>query len=571
MSARALRAVAVLAVALTGVLAHGQTEPTPYSPRLERPVTTTAPGPQRLVVDLPLLAEAAPFTDVRRTGSPRIVPPRAFGGLSDLRLFADDGREIGYLLVYSDRTPPMTLSLDFEGRRGEPGRSRYRVRLPQAGLPIVALTLEVGGEHVFRTAFVTEARLSGAEAAPAEIGRATLSRGAGPANTPGTLRIPILPPREPELDLVVDDGNNPPLDLKAIAAVFAELPWIYFEAPGPAAVARYGDAGASAPMYDLEAARPSIRIDDVPQASWGEPRPLTEPPPRPREAATPPPDPGAPIDLAGFRVERALPAAPEGLAAVALDAHALANSRGPDARFADVRIVDTAGRQMPYLVERRQEPLLLDLQVQPFAPKSRDLRPDARAQRSTYLVSLPMGNLPPLRLVLETSARVFQRQVQVGVERAPDRRHREAWFDQAASSGWQHADASTPAPPLTFQIQPGADASLAIVVYEGDNQPLPIAAARALLPSYRLRFYHPGGALRLVYGRDDLGIPQYDLALLGARVMGGVAREIEAGAPPDSAAPEAAPLIAPWLFWVGLGIAVVVLLALIARLMWRSG
>jgi hypothetical protein len=112
------------------------------------------------------------------------------------------------------------------------------------------------------------------------------------------LRIPITPPREPELDLVVEDGNNPPLDLRSVVAEFAEMPWIYFEAPAGAVVARYDDRRASAPSYDLEAARASIRISDVPVATWGEPHetsvaaaPLL---------ATPMPETGAQIDPAAF-------------------------------------------------------------------------------------------------------------------------------------------------------------------------------------------------------------------------------------------------------------------------------
>ncbi len=562
MSARVWLGALTLALALGPLVARGQQEPPPYSPRFERPVTTTAAGAQRLPVDLALLVSAAPFEDVRRTGSPRILPPRAYGGLSDLRLFAD-GREIGYLLVYgAPDAPALTTKLAFERRSSEPGRSRYRVRLPQARLPIVALALEAGGEHVFRTAFVTESRLTGAEAAPAELGRATLSR-SGPGNP--QLRIPIVPPREPEIDLIVDDANNPPLDLTGIVAAFAGLPWIYFEAPGTPIAARYGDTRAAAPMYDLEAARSSIRIDEVPQASWGEPRELTAPAPAgaPRSI-----EPGAPIDAAGFPVRRALPEGPAGLVALTVDAALLAGSRGPDGRFADVRIVDAQDRQVPYLVERREEPLALELAVTPFEPKARELRSEAGRQRSVYAVSLPHRNLPPIRVVLETSARVFQRNVQVGVERPADRRHRETWFDVLGTSSWQHADESSPAPPLTLSIQAGETTDLVVMVDEGDNRPLPIAAARALLPSYRLRFYHPGGALRLVYGRDGLSAPQYDLALLGSQVMGATAREIVAAAPPDGAPRASAPqLISSLTFWIGLGVAVLVLLGIVARLM----
>ena len=42
----------------------------------------------------------------------------------------------------------------FEARPSEPGKSRYRIRLPGAHLPIVALELNIGGGHVLRRATV---------------------------------------------------------------------------------------------------------------------------------------------------------------------------------------------------------------------------------------------------------------------------------------------------------------------------------------------------------------------------------------------------------------------------------
>ena len=44
-----------------------------------------------------------------------------------------------------------------------------------------------------------------------------------------------------------------------------------------------------------------------------------------------------------------------------------------------------------------------------------------------------------------------------------------------------------------------------VVVEEGDNEPLPIATARALLPAYRIRLFRaPDARLRVAYGRADL-------------------------------------------------------------------
>jgi hypothetical protein len=111
-----------------------------------------------------------------------------------------------------------------------------------------------------------------------------------------------------------------------------------------------------------------------------------------------------------------------------------------------------------------------------------------------------------------------------------------------------------------------------VAVNDGDNAPLAISA-RLLLPSYRLRFFHPGPALALLFGAD-VAAPQYDLALLAPRLRAAAAREVtleplaagsaEAWAGP---APSRGMRLA---FWIVLGAAVVGLLALVARLLARG-
>ena len=170
---------------------------------------------------------------------------------------------------------PLTTPVAFERRPSEPGRSRFHVRLPGGRLPVAALVLDVAGGYVLREAEVYEARLEGAEAVPALIGRGALRRVEQGALAAVALRVPIEAPIEAEIDLVVDDGDNPPLDLRAITAEFAELPWIYFEAPEGALAARYGNPSLPAPKYDLEAARPAVRIETATDAAWGVPRART--------------------------------------------------------------------------------------------------------------------------------------------------------------------------------------------------------------------------------------------------------------------------------------------------------
>jgi Protein of unknown function (DUF3999) len=456
--------------------------------------------------------------------------------------------------------PPLTATLSVERRPSEPGRSRYRVRLPGAHLPIVALEFDLGGGHVLREAAAYEARLSGTEAVPVLLGSGTLRRVVQGSLTAASLRLPLSPPVEPQIDLVVDDGDNPPLDVRGVQAIFADLPWIYFESDGIALSARYGNPSLSPPRYDLEAVRDSLRIDAVADAAWGEPRARTAED-NAAGAAPPLPTIGAPVDPALFKYLRAIPAGDPGFIGLSLDAAVLSHSAGASA-FADVRVIDASARQVPYLVERASEPLSIDLRLEPVPP----------AKPSVYRVAWPFEHLPSPRLVLTTSARVFQRAITVGVEREADRRHRDPWFEPLAQYAWTHVDQDHPAPALTLPLPSAEAKELFVLVEEGDNTPLPLTSARLLLPAYRLRlFRESGAALRLAYGRPDLAPPRYDLALLAPQLLGVAVTEVAAGGEEASRADSTTvALLSPRLFWGVLGVAVLVLLAMIARLLKRE-
>ena len=396
---------------------------------------------------------------------------------------------------------PLTTAVAFERRPSEPGRSRFRIRLPGGRLPIVGLDLDVGGDRLLREASLFEARLSGSEAVPALLGRSTLRRVVQGALTASSLRVPISPPLEPQLDLVVDDGDNPPLELGGVTATFAELSWIYFESDGSALAARYGNPALAAPKYDLEAVRTSLQIDSLLDAAWGEARARTS-----EENANLPapllPMVGASLESGLFPYLRAIPPGDAGLIALSLDAVALAHSAA--AGFADLRVIDAAGRQVPYLVERASEPLALDLSLEQLTTLPKALQP-SRSTRSVYRVTLPFAGLPAPRLVLTTSARVFRRQLTLGIEREPDRRRRDPWIETVETAAWVHADQDTPTPALTLPLRLADAKELLVIVEEGDNSPLPLVSARLLLPAYRLRLFRERGALlRLAYGRDDL-------------------------------------------------------------------
>ena len=464
---------------------------------------------------------------------------------------------------------PLREPIPFERRSSEPGRSRFRLKLPAAGLPIAAFEVEVASGNVLREASVLESRLSGGRLVPFRLGTATLRRAERDDAAAAGMTVRVSPPSEAELELLVEDAGNPPLDVTAVTALFEDLPWIYFESPdGAPLAARFGAAGLVRPRYDLEAARPAVMrgAGALPAvAAWGERKPATtEVSLRPAGAPVPA---GAALDLAGFRVSRPIPPGPAGLTALRLDAAVLAASP----RLSDVRIATADGRQVPYLLEVLGEPLVLKL---PAPQRAEDPRPrsgpGAPGRLSFHRVELPVERLPSARLELETTARVFTRRVALLRERLGGRPETAGTFHEAAWGTWESADPDREAPALVLELAEGEGRELFVAVDDGDNAPLPLPRASLLLPAYRLRFVREeGAALALVYGRADLASPHYDLELLAPRLLGAPA--FEAVLPPEEKGAGAADSAAgPKLFWAVLVGAVVAMLLIVARLLRRG-
>ena len=465
---------------------------------------------------------------------------------------------------------PLRATLQFERRNAEPGTSRFHVRLPGSHLPIEALELSIGGGHLLRDVRVLEARLVDGrrgQVEPVETGRARLRRVVRDGQAAEDLRVRIQSPSEPDLDLVFDDGDNPPVDLQGVTAVFAELPWIYFESEPGTLIARYGSAKTFAPRYDLEARRASMP-DTVSSASWG---PESERPTAVTTTAAAPPMParGSALVLSDFRYARSLPSGPQGLTVVPLDVAAYAHSSGQDGQFNDVRILDRDGLQVPYLLEKRDEPLVYDLRFERREPSP---GAGARPGASEYVVPIPYRELRGTEIVLTTRARVFERTVRIGVLPPPDRQGRTPGLTAIQTQVWRHEDDAVPARPLTLTVPHAPLGDVVIEIDEGDNQPLPIERATLLVPSYAVRFFRADAApLLLAYGRPNLQNPRYDLALLAPYVLGQRAQTVEAG--PERGANGDAPgastqpsLVSPMVFWAVLGLAVVVLLGLVVRM-----
>jgi len=285
---------------------------------------------------------------------------------------------------------------------------------------------------------------------------------------------------------------------------------------------------------------------------------------------------GPEIDLSAFRYARSLPAGEPGLVALPLDPAVLAHSAGPGQRFRDVRIADRSGRQVPYLIERLADPLVVSLPNPERVPAMSGERTTPRnpADATRYRLSLPLSGLPPSTLLLRTSAASFERNVSVTADVAPaDPRspHRRRVLD---ACDWSHSTPGADPPPCALQIPTLSATAVIITVDDGDNAPLPITAAELHVPAYRLRYVRPvGGVLTLYYGHPDLAEPRYDATLLSAALLEG---DPEVIAPGDerrlpAALADSPMAMPPWLFYSILGLSVVIILVLIVRLVAAQG
>lgn len=472
--------------------------------------------------------------------------------------------------------PALEVALPFERVDGPAGTSAYRVRLPGPRLPLVAVRLDATNAEVSRQVRIVE-RPPEAAGMPVALGHGQLTRVVRGQLVAGSLTVPIAAPSTAALDVLVEDGANPPLSLSSVHVVFAHLPRLYFEtADARPLVARYGSATAVAPRYDLEAARRLIDVEAAADATWGEPAPATAAPPAGSTAPdpavarpvaplpTPVPVFAGPVDRAAFRFARTLAPGPGALTRVSLDAAVLAHSASRGHSFADLRLVDPEGRQVPYVLSREDQPLQMALAV-PGATRA----PQA-PQTSIYALDLPEAGLPGAALVLTTSARVFTRRVTLAAEQAPDARHRDPWTQPLGSTSWSHQDASQDALPLRMAVPTLTGRRVVVTIDEGDNQPIPLQDARLELPAYALRFVRPADtALELVYGHPRLGAPRYDLAPVllepsTPTVAATLGEERTLSGPPQPA------IVTPPMFWAVLGVATLVLLIMFARLVRTS-
>jgi hypothetical protein len=389
--------------------------------------------------------------------------------------------------------PAEPVEIVITSRREEAGRTRLLLRFPGRHARLADITIDAA-EAVFarRVELLAEGRV---------IAEGTLHRTSIDGRPPVEARsLPVdvrLPSREAEL--VLHNGNSPPLRVEAIRARVRPVR-IHFVAATPGTYRLLaGNPAAPAPRYDVAAlGEPGagaaalvpgpIRVNPA----WRPPEPLPGVLPA-----------GAPIDVEAWRFRKEVRLGPGFVHELELDPDVLSEA----APFLeDLRLVRD-GVQVPYL---RDDP-----------PRLRPLKVEAVRSGSKWTLTFPRSRLPVRRISCRTSDPLFRRQVRL-VEEGRDElgsSHRRI----VAQAVWSR----TPdRPPERLELELGGlrgSDRVTLEIDDGDNPPLQLTGFDAVYAAPRLVFKSPPQpGLSLYYGNYRVSAPRYDLDLAASEMLSAV-------------------------------------------------
>ncbi len=498
-----------------------------------------------------------------------------------LRITVDDSKsraiELSGLSVYRRRAAPGTfwqqevaVRPDIKpamrsGRQlAAPSVSRYRLQVP-AGFPVEELEISTDTPTFARNVELFAEFTAASGEAPQRtslgsglvyrvaVSNKSASSGEFPSAAKTSLRLHSKPANG-TLYLEVQDGDSPALVNLRLHARGTSERLIFPIDPNPAVTTArrfmlyYGNDKTRAPRYDLEALKDRLaQLRQLPLAVLGteEPNPSYRPiPPLSFVAGV-----GAPLEVNIFRVSRQLeiPNA-EDIYSVTLRPEDLGLVRTD---YADLRISDGKGRQVPYVLEADAVESSVVLEVT-AAPNS-----EPSARRSRYRLRYGNGekSLPLRALELEFADSYYARSVRIMTlaqgQQTDDtaqssRRHlhrlrprlseqeveeatRLLYFGEISHNVAQDGDAAVHRLALSRQLADQRE--LILEIDNGDNAALNLRQVRGVVVAPRLSFkLNPEAPpYQLYFGAPNLLLPRYDIERLRELVLNDVALPVTQG------------------------------------------
>lgn len=480
-------------------------------------------------------SEPVPFTGVRLRASAEVIPPT--------------------------EPVPVTITARNEG----PNETRLTLDLGAANLMLASI--EVGTDEPLFTRKVALAATAVAEDGAREqtLASGTLLRFGGngqPEVVQSTLTVECQTPSR-ELVLRIRNEDSPPLTITAIRAWRRPVNLVFHAREAGEHRLYLGNPLCKQPRYDIAALCSQLRtrstqVMDATSAGLSDNPAYQAPEALPGLSLV-----GSPLDTSPWKYRKPVRIHDDGVQTLELDLEVLANGqRG----FGDLRLVRD-GHQVPFLVEHTS----ITRTVQPEASQEEDPK---RPTVARWLLKLPLENLPANRLVCSSSTPLFERRVRVFEEVADDRGARR--IRELGSASWSRTPERRPRLlELTLSQTPRTD-TLHLETDNGDNPPIQLDAFQLFYPVTRLVFKAATNeAPMLYYGNARVRSPNYDLRLVGRQLLAAPRTAATLGAQEAlkaSTGTEGSPLegVRGVLFWSVLGVVVVALLVIIARVLPKA-
>jgi hypothetical protein len=444
--------------------------------------------------------------------------------------------EISAVRNAPDHVPPIVEEVPVEAPvLTEDGRARYVLRL--RGMRAVrALRFELPAtSDVFeREVFV---RVPGSPEYAGTNGMIKRIR-VGSA-TVDQVQIPIADTVGDTLVVEVALNRGEPLPIDAVD-VISEGVYLIARDAGAGPHTLYAGATEASSAYDLSIAIPDLLRTPTPfvEVESAAANPSFVPLPTREGVDAPGPD----LSLARFAFERDVIATP-GWARILLDRDILARTR-PD--VADVRLVDAAGRQIPFFLWNTGD------------EDAWDAAPLVRKEEGRVTeIRVPLDGTAPVGSVqIQTSASTFARSVTIlrDTGRATVALRHVTWDGVSRGST------------LVVALNERIGDTLLLRIDNGDNAPLPVEAVRVTYPRWELRARIPEGGARLVYGSPGATEPAYDLYLLRQEILQMPVGDATVGPERPLAAP-ATSAVDQGMTLVGVGLLAVGLLGMVVRVL----
>jgi hypothetical protein len=217
---------------------------------------------------------------------------------------------------------------------------------------------------------------------------------------------------------------------------------------------------------------------------------------------------------------------------------------------------------VPYLLERPALARPLDL---PLSGANDPKQPRV----SRWQIKLPRAGLPVGRLTLSSPTALFQRHLRVFERVADDRGNN---YDRSlAAVDWSHTPTDRRTLTIPLSLVATTD-TLLVETDNGDNPAIVLGSVTATYPVTRLLFKADAAPLALHYGNRQIAPPRYDLSLVATQILA-AEKNIATLGPEEKTKSDGWTKTALGggragiIFWAVLGVVVIALLVIVAKLL----